>query len=301
MFKTPGTCGGLADHRSEYIAFLISFSVIAATWTAHHMLFTRPQRPGSDHPQSADALRIRPCPVGEQDPWRGREQRRGGGLRRRHGHPRQHHPPGRPARCPCAVAGSRRARRGHSGYPGMVRRHHDDVRRVDPACLRHWPVGHHRLANGVSRTAPGRRVPDQTGSGGGTPPPLSRVVRQAVRMWSEMWRSSRRPSAVLVGSEMAAKLIRPAAWTDAPASPRPSRGACFRGPGFSLGRGPVVRPERSRTAAFPGECGSRGSRLRDASSSSKAGEWRDGEENARWSGEGEVSDWELSAQVGSAR
>jgi hypothetical protein len=37
------------------------------------------------------------------------------------------------------------------------------------------------------------------------------------------------------------------------------------------GRGPVVRLERQRTAAFPGGCGSRGSRLRDASSSSQAG------------------------------
>ncbi|HEY3506161.1 MAG TPA: TMEM175 family protein [Actinocatenispora sp.] len=30
----------IAAHGSEYIAFLLSFSVIAATWTAHHMLFT---------------------------------------------------------------------------------------------------------------------------------------------------------------------------------------------------------------------------------------------------------------------
>jgi uncharacterized membrane protein len=32
--------GSFVDHKSEYIAFLISFSVIAATWTAHHTLFT---------------------------------------------------------------------------------------------------------------------------------------------------------------------------------------------------------------------------------------------------------------------
>lgn len=30
----------LAEHASNYIAFLISFAVIAATWVAHHMLFT---------------------------------------------------------------------------------------------------------------------------------------------------------------------------------------------------------------------------------------------------------------------
>jgi uncharacterized membrane protein len=30
----------LAEHASVYIAFLISFSVIAATWVAHHSLFT---------------------------------------------------------------------------------------------------------------------------------------------------------------------------------------------------------------------------------------------------------------------
>ncbi|MEV0150329.1 MULTISPECIES: TMEM175 family protein [unclassified Nonomuraea] len=30
----------LAEHSSQYIAFLISFSVIAVAWTAHHMFFT---------------------------------------------------------------------------------------------------------------------------------------------------------------------------------------------------------------------------------------------------------------------
>ncbi|MEV4108387.1 TMEM175 family protein [Nonomuraea sp. NPDC049695] len=34
----------LAAHGSEYIAFLISFCVIAATWTAHHMLFVHVSR-----------------------------------------------------------------------------------------------------------------------------------------------------------------------------------------------------------------------------------------------------------------
>ncbi|MGW6503743.1 TMEM175 family protein [Nonomuraea angiospora] len=33
-----------AAHGSVYIAFLISFCVIAATWTAHHMLFTHVSR-----------------------------------------------------------------------------------------------------------------------------------------------------------------------------------------------------------------------------------------------------------------
>ncbi|HZE40085.1 MAG TPA: TMEM175 family protein [Stackebrandtia sp.] len=36
--------GAFAEHGSVYIAFLISFSVIAATWTAHHMLFTHVSR-----------------------------------------------------------------------------------------------------------------------------------------------------------------------------------------------------------------------------------------------------------------
>ncbi len=35
---------GLAAHGSQYIAFLISFFVIAATWTAHHMLFVHVSR-----------------------------------------------------------------------------------------------------------------------------------------------------------------------------------------------------------------------------------------------------------------
>ncbi|MEV8509774.1 TMEM175 family protein [Actinoplanes sp. NPDC051475] len=34
----------LAAHNSQYLAFLISFSVIAVTWVAHHMLFTHVSR-----------------------------------------------------------------------------------------------------------------------------------------------------------------------------------------------------------------------------------------------------------------
>src|SRR5690348_16864151 len=30
----------LAEHSSQYVAFLISFSVIATAWIAHHMFFT---------------------------------------------------------------------------------------------------------------------------------------------------------------------------------------------------------------------------------------------------------------------
>lgn len=38
----------LAEHGSQYTAFLISFSVIAAAWVAHHMFFTHVSR--SDPP-----------------------------------------------------------------------------------------------------------------------------------------------------------------------------------------------------------------------------------------------------------
>ncbi|NUR87645.1 MAG: DUF1211 domain-containing protein [Nonomuraea sp.] len=36
--------GAITEHGSEYVAFLISFSVIAATWVSHHMLFTHVSR-----------------------------------------------------------------------------------------------------------------------------------------------------------------------------------------------------------------------------------------------------------------